>query len=141
MERYLVMADKAASDTYKLDDAGYLQTADRFLGDLYASNTALNVTGICCLRLMYDNGPERFEKLLVKSGHLMERDEYPDMTLEMLLFCSKELYKEYLMSAPASDEVLDARESLGYDMEHYREEKWYVNMCAEYSELRRKLGL
>jgi|GEM_PF-1713370 len=134
MEKYLVMADPA-----KLSDEEYLRLADHFLGYIYASSTELNVTGFCYFKLMYENDSERFEKLLVKSGYLMKRDEYPDMTLEMLLFCNERSYKEYLMSAPDSDEVRDARDNLEYDINHYREEKWYKNMCAKYSELIRKL--
>ena len=134
MEKYLEMADSA-----KLSDEEYLRLSDHFLGYIYASSFELNVTGICYLKLIYDNAPERFDKLIIKSGHLMKRDEYPDMTLEMLLFCNERSYKEYLMSAPDSDEVRDARDNLEYDINHYREEKWYKNMCAEYSELIRKL--
>jgi len=134
MEKYLVMADPA-----KLSDEEYLRLADHFLGYIYASSTELNVTGFCYFKLMYENDSERFEKLLVKSGYLMKRDEYPDMTLEMLLFCNERSYKEYLMSAPDSDEVRDARDNLEYNINHYREEKWYKNMCAKYSELIRKL--
>lgn len=141
MEKYLVMADGSYTDTAKLNYEEYLRLADHYLGYIYASSTELNVTGFCYFKLMYENDSERFEKLLIKSGYLIKRDEYPDMTLEMLLFCSEGIYKEYLLSAPDSDEVSEARESLEYDMGHYREEKWYGNMCAEYIELRRKLGL
>ena len=142
MERYLVTADKAAADTDKLDDAGYLRTADHFLGYLYASSTALNVTAICCLRLIYENSPERFERLLIKSGHLFEKDEYRDMTFEMLLFCSEELYRRYLESAAekGDEEILEEPENADSETESCRSRPWYKNMQEEYAELKRQLA-
>lgn len=117
-----------------------------YLSYIYASNLALIETGLCYLKMIYEKSPDRFEQSvdsLTKSGYIsiLDDEEY-DMTSQLLIFCDIKIYKKYLEFAKlSSNEYIrhNSKTELASNCTSLCEDQWYLTLCEEYSEFKRKL--
>lgn len=117
-----------------------------FLSYIYASNLSLIKTGLCYLKMIFEKSNNRFEKsfyLLVQSGYISIYDyEEFDMTSELLIFCDEKIYKNFLKLAKESNNE-DVRQSCEEDLKNdcsaYKKNRWYIILCEEYAEFKKKL--
>ncbi len=136
------------SNIDELDEQEYITLMRHFLSYLTATNVPIIITGICYLRLMYDNSSRRFKEHVfheidVSGLSLDDEDDYNQLST-MFILCDFDLYQRFLRERVTScnqDIKSDAKENLAYTKEYFEKAKWYQSYVSEYTEFRRKLFL
>ena len=129
-----------------LDYDEFIRMMKHYLSYIYASNLELIKTGLCYLKMIYEKSPERFKQSIIsltKSGYIsISDDEEYDMTSQLLIFCDTKIYKKYLeYTKYSSNDYIryNSETDLTSNCISLCEEQWYLMVCEEYSEFKRKL--
>lgn len=136
------------SNLSDLNDEEYISLMANFLSYLTASNVPVIITGICYLKLLYEQCQYRFKEfifLAIESGGVSmdDEDDYHQLS-SLLIMCDYDLYRQFLLKESKSNnpEIQnDANEKRMLDNDYFTQKMWYKTYCSEYIEFKHKLGM